>query len=241
MHKKAIKIIGIVFLSVGLLMGIIAFILFATIGHNHRRVAGDSYRVTATIVELNIGPGIDGSIGRVYVEYEAGGVTITAPLRWSSTNMFVGQHVDILVSRQNPHEFVNTWPFYWIPVGILLGMAIIFGGLGIGFLIYERRKGRKFQWLLEYGIPVWANVLGTEENWRIQINGRPATVLTASYGNMQFTSGPVDNNDLMTIGEHVKVLLDPDDATKYVFDFHNDSYLMPDKPPTPLAGSPNTN
>ena len=128
--------------------------------------------------------------------------------------------------RQNTQASV-----YWIPVGILLGMAVIFGSLGAGFLIHERRKRRKFQYLLEYGVPIWANVLGTEDNWRIQVNNQPATVLVAMHGHMRFTSGPLDNNDLMHIGEHVKILLDPDNADRYVFDLHNESHLMPQNPP----------
>jgi len=239
MHKKAFKIVGVVFFSVGLFLGLIAIILYATLGQSHRRIANDSDLVTAIIVEIDVRRGADGDIRRVYVEYEAGGMIITAPLRWSSTSMFVGQPVDILVSRQNPHEFVSKFAFYLIPVWILLGLGVIFGGIGAGFLVYQRRKRRKFLWLLEYGTPIWANVLGTDDNWNIQVNGQPATVLIAAYGKMQFVSGPLDNNDLMNIGEHVKVLLHPEDANIYVFDFKNESYRMPDKPPAPPADDSN--
>jgi len=235
MHKKVLKILGTVFFSIGILMGVIAIILYATLGQNYRRIAGDSVRVTATIVDITWRPGGNGNARRVYVEYEADGLAISAPLGWSSSNMFIGQPIDILVSRQNPHEFVSTFAFYLIPVWILLGMGLIFGSIGTGFLIYERRKKRKFEWLLEYGTPVWANVLGTEEDWRIQINGQPAIVLVASYGHVQFISGPLDNNELINIGEHVKVLIHPEDANRYVFDFNNDSYRMPDQPPAPLT------
>ncbi|MCL2404093.1 MAG: DUF3592 domain-containing protein [Defluviitaleaceae bacterium] len=239
MHKKVLHILGVVFFSVGLLLAVIAIILYATIGRNYRDIARDSIRTTATIVDIRHGVGGDSL--RVYVEYEACGMIVTAPLRWSSTNMFVGQRLEILVSSQNPHEFVNTWPFYWIPVGILLGLAVIFGSLGAGFLIYDKRKQHKFQWLLEYGDPIWANVLGTEHNWRIQINGQPATVLVAAHGHMQFVSGPLDNNDLLNIGDHVKILLHPEDANTYVFDIHNESFRIPSQPPAPLEEAPNVN
>jgi len=241
MHKRVLSILGTVFLSVGLLMGVIALILYATIGSNYRRIAGDSVRVTATIVDITVRPGADGNVHRVYVEYESGGIIVHAPLNWSSSSMFVGQPVNLLVSRQNPHEFVSTFAFYWIPVGIMLGLMVIFGGIGTGFLIGDKSRRRKFRYLLEYGTPVWANVLGTQDDWRIQVNGRPATVLIASYGQMQFRSQPLDNNDLMNIGEHVKVLIHPENANKYVFDFHNESYLIPQHPPAPLEDTSNTN
>jgi len=153
--------------------------------------------------------------------------------------MFVGQSIDILVNRQNPHSFRSTWPFYWIPVGILLGLGLIFGSVGAGLLIFKRRKQRNRIWLLDFGTPIWANVIGTQQDWRIQVNGQPATVLVATHGHMEFISGPLDNNDLMNIGEHVKILLDPENANKYVFDIHNESFLVPTHPPAPLAEASN--
>ena len=237
MHKKVLSILGTIFLSIGVLLGVIAIILYATIGHNHRRIARDSVRVTATIAQIDWGRGInvDGQMANVLINYEVDGVQVRmAPLRWTNSGMHVGQPVDILVSRQNPHVFVNTWGMYLIPVVVLSGLAVIFGGIGMGFLVYQRRKRRQFEWLLEYGTPVWANVLGIDENWSIQINGRPAMVLVAAYDNMRFVSGPLDNNDLMNIGEHIKILLDHEDANKYAFDFNNESRRMPDRPPAPL-------
>ena len=145
----------------------------------------------------------------------------------------VGLIVHVAVNN-SPHRFVTTGILHLLPLMILSGLMVIFIGLGAGFLIYEKYKKRKFEWLLHYGTPVWANVLGTDENWSIQINGRPAMVLVAMYGNMRFVSGPLDNNDLANIGEHVKVLLDPGNYNKYMFDFKNECYREPLEPPVPL-------
>jgi len=227
MHKKVFKILAVVFISVALLMGVIAFILNATLGNNHRRIARDSYQVTAMIVDIT-------SIGnspRVYLQYEVGGREITAYQNWSSSSMFVGQPMDILVSRQNPHEFVNAFPYYRIPVWILAGLTAIFGIIGAVFFIVDKRKIRKQEQLFEYGDAIWAKVEGTESNWAIQVNGRPATVLVATHGHMRFTSDPLDNNDLMAVGEHVKVIIDPENANRYVFDIHNASFIMPKEQP----------
>jgi len=134
-------------------------------------------------------------------------------------------------------QLANTEVTDWIPVIVLLPLALTFGSLGAIFLLYHAHKKRRHRWLLDFGTPVWANVLGFEDNWNIQVNGRPATVLVASYGNMQFVSGPLDNNDRMHIGEHVKVLLHPDNNNKYTFDFMNESNLIPFEPPQPLQGT----
>jgi len=236
MHKKVIYILGCVFLGVGILLGIIGGIVDFAVNSNRRRIMADYIPVTATISEITRNRDWDGNArNSVYIEYEIDGVIMVAPLRFWSSNMFVGQPINIFVSRQNPHDFATTGMFHRIPLLVLLGLMVIFGGIGSGFLIYEKHKKRKFQWLLHYGTPVWANVLGTDENWNIQVNGRPATVLVAMYGNMRFVSGPLDNNDLANIGEHVKVLLDPSNYNKYMFDFKNECYREPLESPAPLT------
>ena len=126
-----------------------------------------------------------------------------------------------------------------IPALVLGILAVVFGSVGTGFLLYELYKRRKFGWLLQYGTPVWANVLGIDENWNIQVNGRPAQVIVASYGNMRFTSRAVDNNDLANLGEHVKILLDPGNYNRYMFDLQNECFREPLEPPQPLANHNN--
>jgi len=238
MHKKVIYILGCVFLGVGILLGIIGGIVDFAVNSNRRRIMADYIPVTATISEITRRHDWDGNArNSVYIEYEVDGMVIVASLRFWSSNMFVGQPINIFVSRQNPRDFVNAGMIHRIPLLILLGLMVVFCGIGSGFLIYEKRKKRKFEWLLHYGTPVWANVLGTDENWSIQINGRPAMVLVATYGNMRFVSGPLDNNDLANIGEHVKVLLDPGNYNKYMFDFNNECSRQPLEPPAPLAGT----
>jgi len=236
MHKKVGFILGIVFLSVGIFLGIVGLIVHVAVNSNRRYVMADYIPVTAEIVDIVRRYNLDGdSRHSVYIEYEVDGIVMTAPLHLTSSGMFVGQPVDILVSRQSPHRFVTTGLLHLLPLMILSGLMIVFSGLGGGFLIYEKYKRRKFEWLLHYGTPVWANVLGTDENWNIQVNGRPATVLIAVYGNMRFVSSALDNNDLAHIGEHVKILLDPGNYNKYMFDFKNECYREPLEPPKPLS------
>jgi hypothetical protein len=114
---------------------------------------------------------------------------------------------------------------------IFPGIGMIFLILGVVFLLAAKRKRKLRQWLLENGTPVWAKVQGTEANWSVQINARPATVLVATHKNMRFISDPVSNRELAHVGEHVKVLIHPDNFDKYVFDFANESPLRPSEPP----------
>jgi len=114
---------------------------------------------------------------------------------------------------------------------IFPGIGVIFLVLGLVFLLVAMHKRKARNWLMDNGRPVWAVVQGTEANWNIQINGRPATVLVATYKSMRFVSGAVSNRELQQIGEHVKVLIHPDNPDRYVFDFVDESPLRPAEPP----------
>ena len=236
MHKKVLHILGVVFLSVGILLGVIGVGIYVGVGGHRRRVIADSDPVTATIVDISTrihGSGAGTRNDTAIIEYHVDGRAIQSRLNHWHSGMRVGQSVQIYVNRQDPYSFVLARGLYWIPVLVLGILAVVFGSIGAGFLLAQRHKRRRAQWLFEYGTPVWAVVQGTEANWRIQINGRPATVLVATYKNMRFVSSALDNNDLVNIGTHVKVLLHPHDNNKYAFDFNGESYLEPTEPPTP--------
>jgi len=121
---------------------------------------------------------------------------------------------------------------HWVLV--FPGIGLIFVVLGVIFLMVAKHKRKLRQWLLENGKPVWAKVEGTETNWNIRINGRPATVLVATHGNMRFISDPITNHELANFGEHVKILFHPQNFDRYVFDFDNESPLRPIETPSRL-------
>ena len=225
-------ILGTIFLGVGIFLFLIGLVVDFGVNANRRRIMQDAIPVTAVIIEIE--PRLDS--GRAIIEYEVNGIVVRAPLSYWSSAMFVGQHRNIYVERQNPHNFVSTGILHRLPLIILGSLGFIFATIGAVFLLVERNRRRKFEWLLHYGTPVWAEVLGTDSNWSIVINGRPATVLVAEYNNMRFVSHAIDNNDLQHIGDHVKVLYDPNNANKYVFDFKNESFLQPMEQPKKQSG-----
>ena len=238
MHKKVISIIGKVFLCVGILLLAIG----GGIGIHRYNIVTNSTLVTGTITGIetwfetanvhtihhdhgNVSTRQQRHI--VFIEYEASGRVIQSTINWFSSNMRVGQSIEILVHNQDSHRVFPVGIIGWIAVIILSGLGITFGGLGASFLIWERRKRNLHEWLLRYGTPIWADVQGTEPNWSIQVNGRPATALVATHNNMRFVSGPLNNNDLIAVGGRIKVFLDPNDADKYTFDLKGESHRMP--------------
>ena len=237
MHKRVLPLIGTIFLILGLVSGLVA----AGFAVRRHRVASNSVPVVATIVDItNFRDNIDGDTSRVYIEYLAEGQLINTRLGWSSSNMRVGGNVRLLVDRNDPTRFVSAGFVGWLGVFIPGVLAAVWLLVAAILLLVHRGIGARRRWLFDFGIPVWATVLGYDENWRVVVNGRPAEVIVAEYENMRFTSGPLDNNDLMRIGTHVKVLFDPNDANRYAFDIHNESYLMPAEP-APAESSDRSN
>ena len=229
MHKNVFKILGIVFTCVGVMLMLAGLLTFATTHNRRSRILSDAIPVTAEIVEVGRRLDADGNPRyTTYITYTVDGRTITAPLRYNTSGMFVGQRIDIMVNRQNPHEFTTDSILEWLAPIILFPIALPFTILGISFLIVHVRKDKMHKWLLEYGTPIWAEVIGTDANWNIRVNNRPATVLRATYNNMEFVSGPVDNNDLAHVQDKVKILLHPDNFNKYAFDLHNESWRTPE-------------
>ena len=96
--------------------------------------------------------------------------------------------------------------------------GLVFGGLGIAFSVKRKNRISLNNWLLSYGKPVWAKVLGVEFCESIVVNNTPARRVIAEYNYMQFESAPVTNNELSTLGETVKVYLHPDDHEIYYVD-----------------------
>jgi len=131
-----------------------------------------------------------------------------------------------LYSSPGNEFYQQPWAF------VFPGIGLIFGIIGTIFLLIAFHKHKRRRWLLENGEPVWAHVQGTDVNHNIQINGRPVAVLVATYKQMRFVSDPISNRKLVNVGEHVKVLLHPDNYDRYTFDFNNESHLHPSEPPT---------
>ena len=231
MHKRKKLNTGVSLFVIGVICGIL--IVVATI---HRSdIISDSERVVARIVYVDL----SGDTKVVYVEYEAGDAMISSALNWTSGSMRVGQTVELFVSRQDPYRFVQGGILGWTAQLILFPFMAVFGGVGAMLSYKELRSRALHKWLMQHGTPVWANVLGVVPNWNIRVNRRPAMVLEATYRFMQYTSGPLDNIDMMHIGEHVKVLLHPENPSLYTFDIRDESDLRPENAPEMLSADRN--
>jgi len=161
--RKKINVTGIVLICVGLMMGLQAAAAYTNLGYDHRRIAQDSERVTATVTNFGwsqLGQrNIMQASGR-YIVYVVDGVVIRA--RYSHTSK---EYVNILVNRQNPYEFVSARAGYWVYVGILLGLMVMFVGIGVWLLV----TGKRIQHWLEGWAPASIDMQAALRQWCVTL------------------------------------------------------------------------
>ena len=207
----------------------VGFIVYVATSNRINRISNNGVSVTAHIVSIGRTTNADGTTRHaVSITYTVDGTEIIARLNHWNSNMFVGQQINIIAYRDNPQEFIQPGVQAWVGPIVAFSIALPFTIVGVVFLVIVSRKNKMRQWLFENGTPIWAEVIGTDINRVIRVNNRPATVLVASYNNMEFVSDPVDNNDLVHVQDKVKIFLHPDDFNKYAFDITNESYRTPD-------------
>lgn len=241
---KAPKILSIIFLCIGISFAIAAYSIFTVSTVRRNSFEQNATETTATIVEI-IFPGgfrqsgehshivdeilrenqIQGATARAFVEYEVNGNRIIVMLNWWSSAMFLGQTMDILVDNDNPMRFMSaTTPLaIFILTWVFASLSVMFGGMGIVFLLWAGAIYRRRRYLVRRGIPLWAEVDDISENYLIRINGRPALTLIATHNNMVYESEPLTERDLQQVGEYVKVLIHPYDERKYLVDVKDES------------------
>lgn len=109
------------------------------------------------------------------------------------------------------------------PVWIALLGPLICGGvfvcIGLGFLLYTRRKRRQLEDLLRYGERITAQVVGLESAYNVRMNGRPLLRLVCQYteGGVTYTcrSDYLRGRPIVQANT-VTVLRDPQDRRRYV-------------------------
>jgi len=216
----------VVFIFVGIILGLIAIGMAVSTGIHRQNVMQDAVPVTARIVSIN-------SSGRPTIMYEVNGEEITTVLRWSSSNMYVGMPMQLYVNLQNHDEFIHVGLADWFTSLIFGGLSLIVCGAGTVSLIKARRKKKLDTWLLEYGIPAWATVVGLEivKDPDFDYESSPDKILVAVYNGKRLKSETLENPDYLKVGKHVKVLFHPENNDIYTLDLFNKSSLEPSQPP----------
>jgi len=139
---------------------------------------------------------------------------------------FVGEKVGVLYIYSSPNSAkINSFSSLWgasVAVGVFGGIFFI---IGLSLLIFEKRSGKKNQYLKKNGVPIKAKLQGVERNGSLEVNGRNPYQILAQWINPItselhiFNSENIwfDPSDHMNIDE-VTVLIEKDNPKKYYMD-----------------------
>ncbi len=123
--KNIGKLVGKIFLGIGIILLVPAIIVFA----NNQKLVDSAVLITGTVISNPSQPEIEYNYnGETLVYYSS--VTSTPP------SYELGEKVEIYVDPEDPSNvLINTFSDRWLLITILGVMGLVFGG--IGFLVYK--------------------------------------------------------------------------------------------------------
>ncbi len=153
-------------------------------------------------------------------------ITITSTLGTSPPAYEVGEQVAVYYLPENPSQAeVKGFFSQWFAPFLTSIFTIIFGGVGMGFLLAARLKKRKQAWLQQHGKAIEAKVTFIQKDRVIRINGRRPYRIYCQWQNPQtnqiqiFKSEPIlyDLRHTLT-PETFTVLIDEQNPRRYYVD-----------------------
>ncbi len=178
-QDKALKILEIVFGSIGIIMLVIGVIIFAN-GINKK----NTYKTTEAIIsEIKSYRDSDGDVShKVYVTYRLPGTgeLHEISIGYYSSSMDEGDTIEIMYNPENPKK-IAVLNGYWISAGILVLMGIVFGAVGGSMFLIEIKKNIKRKNLIASGQYIMARVDSINLNVNYSVNGRHPYNIICNY------------------------------------------------------------
>lgn len=84
-----------------------------------------------------------------------------------------GDAVEVLYDPRNINKArLKSFAELWLGPSIFAGLGVIFGGIGLGILLFQRRQGGARRWLQAGGRRIEADYEGVELNTSLTVGGR---------------------------------------------------------------------
>ncbi len=143
----------------------------------------------------------------------------------------VGERVEMLYRTGQSHEArIKGFVSLWLGTVITGVIGVLFFGVGLGILLYQRIKGARGEALRSYGRPIQARYEGVERNTRVRVNGRCPYVIVAQWQDPVSKAVHLFQSDNLWFNPEeyvhtkgVTVYIDPKDPGKY----HMDTSFLP--------------
>lgn len=174
---KQLKLVGVVLLVVGLLIGVVGPILVKKAEVKEE----DRVYTTATITRIEVYGMDDDETHDVYVEYRVGGEKIENELNYYTSSMREGDTIEIYYDKNNVNRIGSKGgDNLFILFPILGGIAAI---IGLGLIISPLLSNQKKQKLMKTGQEVVATIRNINMNNSVVVNGKNPYILECSWVN----------------------------------------------------------
>jgi len=221
--NNALVVLGGIFGSVGVVMGLLAAVML----YGALNLHWNGVRTTGEVIEIVTSTNDDGTeLYKPRIRYQADGEREYLPSL--STNIGVpnvGDRVEVIYDINDPSNVSmdNGMDLWSLPA--LFGMfALTFGGVGGGMLLTVVRKKRRYAWLKTNGMMVTADFVGTIPG-RVVVNGASGWVVSAQWHSTidntiyTFQSDQLWADPTPFIKDKkVSVLIDPANPKRYMVD-----------------------
>jgi hypothetical protein len=235
-RMKSLKVIGVVFLPVGLICLVIA--AFCSISTANLIRTGECTQ--GKVIGLNktmsasADDGPDSFVYHCVVQFatkDNNQVTGQSKTGSYPANHQIGDSVRLYYEPSHPQDFKLDDYFEMWGIGTIFGgIGLIFAGLGGTFLCTSLAKERKISWLRANGKRLEARLNGVELKHNISINETNPFVVKCKYKDpingveSEFVSDYVYSDPTPFLQSTVSILVDPNNIKRYHVDL---SYLPP--------------
>jgi hypothetical protein len=179
---SGMSVIAIVFSLIGGISGAVAVVMSAA----QLDFLSNVVRAPGEVVR-NVRQGSNKSGVRPVVRFQdETGATFefTAPIGNSPAQFDVGEAVTVVYPPGEPDEAkIDNWLQLWFGPMLSGFFVLVFGGIGIGFLIPFLRQRLRARWAREHGAQVHAKFSGVEHDRTTRINGRSPYKVFADWRN----------------------------------------------------------
>jgi len=228
--QKAFKIIGITFFSIGLVLLIVAGVIYSSTSSFRR----EALTAPGTVIELSLerssssGGGTSSSYYPI-VEYrteEGETIRFRSSTGSNPPSFREGQQVTVRYRAETPYKAkIDTFGQMWLGVIIIGSIGVPFFILGTIFLLIPARRKKLDAWLQDNGRIISAEIDRVDINPGVRVNGRNPYVIYAQWHDSTtgriwvFKSKSIWYNPekyIQTKSVHVRI--HPDNPKKYVMD-----------------------
>jgi hypothetical protein len=227
---KVLKIVSGVFSAIGTGMLVASFFVFSnTTSFISRAVEADGRVTDLERSRSSSSSGGSSTTYRPVVEFTTATgkhIEFVSSVGSSPPSYRVGEAVKVLYHPADPQRArIKSFFQLWFGFLIVFALGLVFATIGLGMIFVRRRGKVRAEWLRQHGRRMKTAFKGVELNQSLRVNGRsPYQIVSqfsdpASHTVRLFQSENIwfDPSEYIK-GEAIDVLVDPNDAKKYVMD-----------------------